>query len=113
MDETRTAKEIAWKLPDISKRRGRPKRRWKEAVMEDIKEKGPGNCQTSAREEQKLPDLIMTSSSLHSSSTRLTLKVVAYLEDQFTALNINFGIEIAFFPPILLDVDPIQQKIPH
>ncbi|KAF2893213.1 hypothetical protein ILUMI_12961 [Ignelater luminosus] len=40
MQENRTIKKLAWKDPDYKKKRGRPRKRWREAILEDMQEKG-------------------------------------------------------------------------
>ncbi|KAF2889780.1 hypothetical protein ILUMI_16392 [Ignelater luminosus] len=40
MQENRTVKKLAWKDPDYKKKRVRPRKRWREAILEDMQEKG-------------------------------------------------------------------------
>lgn len=37
--DDRVVKEIAWREPDFKKRKGRPRKRWKEAAVADLREK--------------------------------------------------------------------------
>ena len=40
MAENRTVKKKAWKMPGYRKRRRRSRKRWREAVLEDLRDKG-------------------------------------------------------------------------
>jgi hypothetical protein len=53
MDESRNVKTIAWKAPDSKRKRGRPRKRWREAVEEDLKEKGIQNWKEKAKNRKK------------------------------------------------------------
>ena len=40
VSEDRTVRRIAWKTPRYKKKRGRLRKRWREAVLEDLRDKG-------------------------------------------------------------------------
>ena len=40
MARNRTVRRIAWKAPGYKKKRGRPRRRWRGAVLEDLEDEG-------------------------------------------------------------------------
>ena len=48
MAENRTVRKITWKTPGYRKKRGRPRKRWIEAVLEDLKDKGMGDWKRKA-----------------------------------------------------------------
>ena len=40
INEDRTVRRIAWKTPRYKKKNGRPRKRWREAVLKDLRNKG-------------------------------------------------------------------------
>ena len=39
MTQEREVKMVAWKIPEGKRKRGRPRKKWKEAIEEDLAEK--------------------------------------------------------------------------
>ena len=48
MAENRTFRKIAWKTSEYKKKRGRPRKRWRETVLEDLKDKGVADWKRKA-----------------------------------------------------------------
>lgn len=53
MERTRDVKEVAWKIPEGKKKKGRPRRKWKEAVMQDVAEQDIRDWKNIARDRDK------------------------------------------------------------
>lgn len=48
MVEGRDVRSLAWKIPEGKRKRGRPRKRWRDAIEEDLAEKGIQNWKTKA-----------------------------------------------------------------
>lgn len=53
MESERLVKTIAWREPEGKRRRGRPRRKWREAMEEDIREKQIENWRRKAADRKK------------------------------------------------------------
>lgn len=53
MGNEREVKTVAWKVPEGKRRRGRPRKRWAEAIEEDLIEKGVQDWKKKAKDRQQ------------------------------------------------------------
>ena len=58
MAEKRAVKKIAWKTPGYRKNRGRPKKRWRETVLDDLKDKGTADWKRKATDRKNWKRII-------------------------------------------------------
>lgn len=47
-------KKIAWRLPQSKRKQGRPRKWWREAVMENLKEKGINDWKAKSKDRKAL-----------------------------------------------------------
>nr|CAH7756657.1 unnamed protein product [Callosobruchus chinensis] len=57
MEQEREVKQMAWKIPEGKRKRGRPRKRWREAVEEDLEEKKIQNWRQQAKDRKKWREL--------------------------------------------------------
>jgi len=58
MDDSREVKRIAWRIPIGKRKRGRPRRKWREAVEEDLEQKQIRDWRRLARDRKQWKNII-------------------------------------------------------
>lgn len=53
LPDERIVKEVRWRIPEGRRKRGRPRKKWWEAVKEDLKEKGGHNWKQIAKDRER------------------------------------------------------------
>ena len=54
MIQEREVKMVAWKIPEGKRKRGRPRKKWKEAIEEDLAEKQIQDWRKNAKNRREL-----------------------------------------------------------